>query len=406
MNVLRVIPSMNPSRGGPPQGICNSIPALRALGVHNEVVSLDDPAASYLPKDAFTIHALGAGKSSWNYSGRLVPWLVDNLGRFDAVVIHGLWLYPSYAVWKSKRLLVARARKNAQPSLPKIFVMPHGMLDPYFQRAPGRKFKALRNKAYWKVIESQVVNDAAGLFFTCQKELQLARQPFRPYAPQQEVAVGYGIEAPPPLTLMMQQALAEKCPELKPPYLLYLSRIHPKKGIDLLIKAYRAVSERHPEKKLPQLVVAGPGLDSPYGQELVQLAHTDFHLKQRVFFPGMLTGDAKWGAFYGCEAFVLPSHQENFGIAVVEALACSKPVLISRQVNIYQEIEQAEGGIVAEDTLAGTQQLLETWLSLSESQKQAMGQKATQLYQSHFAIGPAAARFKQALASDQTRINQ
>ena len=406
MKVLRVIPSMNPSRGGPPQGIRNSIPALQALGVHNEVVSLDDPTAPFLDQDAFTVHALGAGISSWNYNDKLVSWLIDNLGRFDAVVIHGLWLYPSYAVWKSKRSLEKHIRKNAYVPIPKIFVMPHGMLDPYFQRTPGRKLKALRNRAYWKVIESRVVNDAEGLFFTCQKELQLARQPFRPYRPKQEVSVGYGIKAPPPYTLVMQQAFAEKCPEPKPPYLLYLSRIHPKKGVDLLIRAYKAVLDSHPERKVPQLVVAGPGIDSSYGQKLMQLTFEDFHLNHCVFFPGMLTGHAKWGAFYGCEAFVLPSHQENFGIAVVEAMACSKPVLISRQVNICQEIEQAGGGVVAEDTLAGTQQLLENWLNLSEPRKQAMGQKAIQLYQSHFAIGPAAVRFKKAIANSQINVNQ
>ena len=81
----------------------------------------------------------------------------------------------------------------------------------------------------------------------------------------------------------------------------------------------------------------------------------------------MLTGHAKWGAFYGAEAFILPSHQENFGIAVVEALACGKPVLISKQVNIWHEIIEGGGGLVEEDTTAGTLRLLESWQRLSKN---------------------------------------
>ncbi len=118
---------------------------------------------------------------------------------------------------------------------------------------------------------------------------------------------------------------------------------------------------------MPALVVAGPN-DSTYAAEMLRLAgqlnlrvtygETDSSDHPQVYFPGMLQGHAKWGAFYGCSAFVLPSHQENFGIAVVEALACGKQVLISNQVNIFHEIETSYAGLVANDTLEGTISLL------------------------------------------------
>ena len=75
----------------------------------------------------------------------------------------------------------------------------------------------------------------------------------------------------------------------------------------------------------------------------------------------MLQGDAKWGAFYAAEVFALPSHQENFGVAVAEALACGTPVLISNKVNIWQEIAEDGVGLVEEDDLEGTTRLLERW---------------------------------------------
>jgi glycosyltransferase involved in cell wall biosynthesis len=76
----------------------------------------------------------------------------------------------------------------------------------------------------------------------------------------------------------------------------------------------------------------------------------------------MLEGEAKWGALYGCDAFVLPSHQENFGIAVVEALACNKPVLISNKVNIWREIAEDGAGVVEEDSVEGTARMLQRFV--------------------------------------------
>jgi glycosyltransferase involved in cell wall biosynthesis len=100
----------------------------------------------------------------------------------------------------------------------------------------------------------------------------------------------------------------------------------------------------------------------------------------------MLTGDAKWGALYGAEAFVLTSHQENFGIAVVEALACGTPVLISNQINIWHEIAQDKAGLVADDTLAGGEQLFQQWASLSPADKVAMKPAAQATYANRFGI--------------------
>ena len=101
-----------------------------------------------------------------------------------------------------------------------------------------------------------------------------------------------------------------------------------------------------------------------------------------------------------CEAFVLPSHQENFGIAVVEALACSKPVLISNQVNIWREIKAAGGGIVEDDSQKGTTTMLETWGYLSYKEKALINDRARKCFENKFSIGPAATRFMEALQNN------
>src|SRR5690606_13654692 len=149
------------------------------------------------------------------------------------------------------------------------------------------------------------------------------------------------------------QGFLEKCPEVRSKkYWLFLSRIHQKKGVDMLISAYVKLKTLYPD--IPDLVIAGPGSETTSGKSLRRAAEG-----QNIHFPGMLTGNAKWGAFYGAECYILPSHQENFGIAIVEALACAKPVLISDQINIWREIKNGEGGLISRDTEKGVYALLE-----------------------------------------------
>ena len=390
MNILHVLAGMDPKLGGVCQAVRTMANGLIDLGVTNEVVSLDAADSSFLKDDLFPVHALGPASGPWSYSPRLLPWLVENLCRFDVVIVHGLWLYYGHAVKKAiQSETVRRQLKEKQKvgSTTKLFVMPHGMLDPYFQRAPGRKLKALRNWAYWKLIESKLVEQADGLLFTCEEELLLARKPFRPYHPKRELNVGLGIEHPPAFSRDMTESFLKKCPEVRDqPYILFLSRIHEKKGVDLLISAYAKVYE----KGSPKLVIAGPGYDSPYGQKLKELINENGKIKDAVLFPGILSGDSKWGAFYGCDAFVLPSHQENFGIAVAEALACCKPVLISNQVNIWREIQEGNGGIVAADTIEGTIDLLERWKNLNTDKRIEMATDAGKLFERSFAIASVA----------------
>ena len=391
MRILHVIVSMDPESGGPCQGIRNFEIGNKDSNVTRQVVCLDKNYSKYLNKDTFKINALGDGKGRWQYSKKLIPWLTVNLEKFDVVIIHGLWQYHSYAIWK-----VIKDLKKQYPNkkLPKVLVMPHGMLDPYFQFAKGRRIKAVRNFFYWKFIENIIINNVDGLLFTCEAELLLARKTFTPYNPQKEYNVGYGVATPPVFNDHMTTSFKEHCPGLKEsPYWLFLGRIHEKKGVDLLINAYKLLSNQY--TAMPKLVIAGPGLETAYGKKVQALAKGDS--SKSIFFTGMLSGDAKWGAYYGCEAFVLTSHQENFGISVAEALACSKPVLISDQVNIYREIKT--GGIVGSDNLESVKNIIEKWIKLSTSEKSQMSKNAFLVFKENFEIEPVSQKVNDVLYS-------
>lgn len=402
VKILHVIPSMDPTQGGLCQALRSIIAGLKNHDIHNEVVSLDNTGNHFFAADDFTVHALGKGKGPWSYNKRLLPWFVANLGYFDVVIIHGLWRYPGYALRKA----FSKLRKNAATMLlPKLLIMPHGMLDPYFQKAKNRRLKAVRNVFYWKLVESELFHIADGLLFTCQAEASLASTTFTPYYPIREFIVGLGVDAPPIFTERMKTAFYERCgcSFEDVPYLLFLSRIDEKKGVDLLVKAYAdrlkdVDNQDNTRPALPKLVIAGPGLDSPYGRKIQRLAAKDSRLHHAVIFPGMLLDDAKWGAFYGCEAFILPSHQENFGIAVVEALACGKPVLIADQVNIWREIQRAGAGYVSENTLEGTIQLLKSWEQTDATQRETLHRNAKAIYKKTFSPEPATKRLLHAIS--------
>ena len=113
-------------------------------------------------------------------------------------------------------------------------------------------------------------------------------------------------------------------------------------------------------------------------------------IEQKITWTGMLSGDLKWGAFHSAEAFVLPSHQENFGFVVAEAMACEVPVLISNKVNIWREIAADRAGLVANDDLEGTYELLKKWLAMQPNETQVMRQKAKQSFKERFEVHKAA----------------
>lgn len=382
MRILHILSSLDPQDGGVSQAVKTIVSNYSwSEVITHEVICLNDDRQSFLKDLDFVVHAIGSGISPWKFNYKLISWFKAHLAEFDFVILHGLWHFQSFALYKGLKRLDSR---------PKFYIMPHGMLDPYFQRATDRKIKAIRNDIFWRLIEKKLVNFSDGLLFTCEQEKRLAHEPFGGYLPKNELVVGLGVNTPPPFDIKMKTALQNFLSLISNRFILYLSRIHPKKGVDILVDAFLQL--KNDGHAMPDLVIAGPGIESDYGKNLLTKADSQIH------FPGMLEGDAKWGAFYGCEAFVLPSHQENFGIAVVEAMACSKPVLISDQVNIWREISEGGGGIVEKDTVEGTYDLLKKWLVLSKEEKEKMGLQARRVFEEHFTVEMAAKKMAEVLS--------
>ena len=381
MKILHAIHSADPRGGGPIEGIKQLAAAHRGGGI--EVVSLDVPGQAWMADFPLPLHPLGPSYTSYGYSPRFIPWLRKHHADYDVVVVNGIWQFNSFAV---RRAL----RGTATP----YCTFTHGMLDPWFKRQ--YPLKHLKKWMYWPWGEYPCLRDAAAVFFTAEEERLQARRSFWLYRCN-EVVINYGTAGPTGDAAAQRALFLEQFPVLRERRIfLFLGRIHEKKGCDTLIEAFAQILAKSPAATRDfHLVMAGPG-ESAFAQRIKARAE-QLGIADRVTWPGMLTGDLKWGAFHAAEVFVLPSHQENFGISVAEALACGKPVLISNRINIWREIAADQAGLVGDDNLAATVALLERWTALDEPARLAMSGHARRCFAQRFEITRAALSLERAL---------
>ena len=254
-------------------------------------------------------------------------------------IAHGLWQWPS-------SLSSTLYRNKKIPYL----IFPHGMLDPWFRKR--YLLKHIKKQAYWWLRQGKILRHAQTVCFTTEEERRLAKKTFWPYHCVEQVT-GIGVHNPPNLR-SEEELLFKKFPRLKgKKILLYLGRVHPKKGLDMLIKSFSAMSSEN-----EFLVIAGPidESDSYYKKLLRESTKS-----KNIIWAGMVEGDLKWEMLRQADALTLPSHQENFGIVVAEALSVGTPVFLTNKVNLWREVDSYGAGIVARDNQVGIDQLIRSW---------------------------------------------
>ncbi len=300
MRLLHIIDSFSPAAGGPPEAVRQLIKATRAEGTEIEVVCLDNPQAEFLKNIECRVYALDESYlGRFAFSPRLWRWLRENAGRYDAIVMNGVWTFPGLAMHFAAR------RAGTQYG-----IFAHGALDPWFNRK--YPLKHIKKLIYWPV-QYAVLRHAAAVFFTTATERDLAKTSFRPNN-WRSVVVPYGITEPEECKEGPAGQIEEfyaRLPELRGRrYLLFLGRIHEKKGCDLLIEAFAEVAS---EVLDVDLVIAGP--DQMGMQAKLKNLAEQVGVAGRVHWPGMISGGVKWGALRGCEALhsaIAPGKPGNF----------------------------------------------------------------------------------------------
>lgn len=381
MRILHVIGSLSPADGGPPHAVRQLALAWQKIGVEAEVVTVDDPSEPFLAGQSFPVHALGGRRlGRFCYSAQLRRWLRQNLPRFDGAVAHMIWSWPGLS-------LHAEALRAGKP----YCVFTHGGLDPWFNRR--YPLKHLKKLVFWPW-QYPVLRDAVRVLFTTDSERDLAKTSFRPNAWKPQV-VPYGLNEPGGDATAQISMFYNQFPALQDRrFLLFLGRLHEKKGCDLLIRAFAKAAPADPSL---QLVIAGPDQTGLLAN--LQGMAQDLGIADRVHWPGMLSGDLKWGALRAADAFVLPSHQENFGIAVAESLAAGRPVLISKEVNIWPEIDTDGVGLVEPDTQEGTDNLLRRWLAMTAAERDAMAARCHATFRRRYSMGNTVLAIQETFAS-------
>lgn len=361
MRILHVISTLAPAAGGP-TAVIHGLATAQADAGHNVTVCTTDcnhPAKTKLPADYFeafypsdvTLKVFSVEYAPLLLSFSMAKWLAANVNHFDIVHIHGLYRFPPmYAAYQ--------ARKKCVP----FVICPHGSLDPYLYDKSAHSVWLKR--LFERLFVLPNLNRASGIHYTTDDERKrvsfLALQ-----APW--FVVPNGLDWERYRVMPDRGAFRSDIGIGSAPMILFLGRIHFKKGLDLLIPAFELVRRIKPEAKL---VIVGPENDE-YG-ERVRGWVRDSGLEDAVHFVGALHRDDVVQAYVDADVFALPSYTENFGMTVVEAMACALPVVISDQVNICAEVARVRGGLVVRCDVQELAGALEALLCDADSRK-AMG---------------------------------
>jgi len=334
MKILHVIPALAYGFGGPTQAVLEICKGLVKYGTDvtifttnadikkkldvpiNKEVNLDGIKIFYFSIDFF---------HRYKFSFDLIDAIKKKIKDFDIIHIHSLFQFPTL-------ISSYYARKFNKPYI----IRPLGQLDPFLLRR-----HRLRKLFDLYILERKNIEYANYLHFTTEEEEKLARKSGLKFS---SFVLPLGIDLENFKNLPDWGEFRKKYPETKDKrIILFLGRISFKKGLDILIEAFYQLCKIREDI---HLVIAGPD-DEGYGAKIKTLVKKR-NILDKVTFTGMLLGKDKLSAFRDSDIFVLPSYSENFGLAVIEAMVCGLPVVISNKVNLYPYIQNREAGVVVE----------------------------------------------------------
>ncbi|KAF3889667.1 MULTISPECIES: glycosyltransferase [Nostocales] len=366
MKVLHVIPSVAPVRGGPSLAVIEMVTALRDMGIDAEIATTNDNGRDLLDVslgECTEYHGVpiwffsrfspnSHAVREFAFSHQLTAWLWQKIHQYDLLHIHAIFSYPS-------TVTMAIARQKQVPYI----VRPLGQLCHWSLQQSARK-----KQIYLKLIEIANLKGSQALHLTSKQE-------------EQEVSLlslntpsfilPHGLSIPPAIPDARQRLRQELNVLADEPIILFLSRFHPKKGLDYLIPALGKLADRR-----FTFVMAGNGL--PEYEKYVESLLFSHGIRTHTHITGFVEGERKNILMQGADLFALTSHSENFGVAVLEALAVGLPVLVTPGVALAGLVKEERLGYVPELDITAISSLLKRALEHPQEAK-SMGEYARKL---------------------------
>ncbi|MEG5033126.1 hormogonium polysaccharide biosynthesis glycosyltransferase HpsP [Microcoleus sp. AT3-D2] len=334
MRILQIIPSISLVYGGPSQMVLGLSGALAAKNIDVTIITtdsngdigqhpLDVPLNQPIKQNGYQIIYFRCSPfRRYKFSLSLLQWLNENARQFDLAHIHALFSPVT-------TLAATIARYHHLPYI----IRPCGMLDP----ADLQKKKRLK-QIYATLLERPNLAGAAAIHFTSKEEAKISER----------FGLGSTDKVPVPRDLVIPLGVTaglfpKRLRESQVPIILFMSRIEPKKGLDLLIPALESILGSGIEF---HFVLAGSNPQDADYETQIKVKIQNSSLAKYTTITGFVSGDLKVELLTKADLFVLPSYYENFGIAVAEAMAAGVPVAISDRIHIAEDIQQAEAGWV------------------------------------------------------------
>lgn len=369
MKVLHVIPSVGPLRGGPSVAVRSMANGLTKRGIETHVATTDDNASSRLAvplgravkEDGIVYWYFPRQTAFYLCSLPFTAWMWRHAADYQLIHIHSVFSYCSnVAAWI--------ARRKGVPYM----IRPLGVLN----RWGISNRRPLLKRLSFGVVERPLLRGAAGVHYTAEQErLEAGELNFS----HQPIIIPNPVEMPGFSRQDLHGQFRAQHPELKGRKIaLFLSRIDRKKGLDLLLPAFKEVLKKSPDTAL---VIAGQGDSALIGE--LRRQSVELGINQAVVWPGFLSGAKKFAAMADADLFVLPSYSENFGIAVVEAMAMGLPIIITDQVGIHQEVAAHHAGLVVTTAVEPLKHAILQLLS-DAPLRQTLGRNGAALAHSHF----------------------
>jgi len=327
MKIYHLLENLDDTYGGPAKSVPYLAKSLKEIGVQSTLLSIryyDNESNEIIEENGLTWLSFSYNfVRKTRYSKALTNYLIDAAKKNKNIILHthNLWNYIPYIAY-------SLAKKYHMPYIVAI----RGSLYPW-----SLAQSSLQKKIAWFLFQKRVLNSASCVHVTEMAELEAVRK-LGITSPVVLVPNGINLDE---FNSMNSKDIAKQNLGLdkNKNYILFLSRIHPKKGLEFLVRAWAKLANKY---LYWDLLIVGPIYDEKYHKELQSEIFKN-HLEQRVHFTGMLGGEKRKDCFSASSLFVLPSHTENFGIAIAEAMAAKLPIITTHGTP-WQEVEEYDAG--------------------------------------------------------------